>query len=229
METEKINIYKKIQKVKKELSERELKKSGKNTFSGFEYYELGDFMPSIIELCYKYGLFTKIDFVDNKDIKYVDIENTYVKEEVKVGEVAKLTIINIDNPEEIEVYTCDVKELSLKGANSIQNYGGVQTYLRRYLYMNAFDIVEADTFDNESFEKKKKAKKNKGALDILVEKSKDVFKNADDKTKSKIADTMKTLGYASFADVSKKQDKNDIISLASSLKIEIPEELKEEI
>ena len=40
METEKINIYKKIQKVKKELSERELKKSGKNTFSGFEYYEL---------------------------------------------------------------------------------------------------------------------------------------------------------------------------------------------
>ncbi|MFR3182163.1 MAG: ERF family protein [Clostridia bacterium] len=229
METEKINIYKKIQKVKKELSERELKKSGKNTFSGFEYYELGDFMPSIIELCDKYGLFTKIDFVDNKDIKYVDIENTYVKEEVKVGEVAKLTIINIDNPEEIEVYTCDVKELSLKGANSIQNYGGVQTYLRRYLYMNAFDIVEADTFDNESFEKKKKAKKNKGALDILVEKSKDVFKNADDKTKSKIADTMKTLGYTSFADVSKKQDKNDIISLASSLKIEIPEELKEEI
>ena len=186
-------------------------------------------MPSIIELCDKYGLFTKIDFVDNKDIKYVYIENTYVKEEVKVGEVAKLTIINIDNPEEIEVYTCDVKELSLKGANSIQNYGGVQTYLRRYLYMNAFDIVEADTFDNESFEKKKKAKKNKGALDILVEKSKDVFKNADDKTKSKIADTMKTLGYASFADVSKKQDKNDIISLASSLKIEIPEELKEEI
>ena len=114
METEKINIYKKIQKVKKELSERELKKSGKNTFSGFEYYELGDFMPSIIELCDKYGLFTKIDFVDNKNIKYVDIENTYAKEEVKVGEVAKLTIINIDNPEEVEVYTCDVKELSLK-------------------------------------------------------------------------------------------------------------------
>ena len=44
-----MNIYKKIQAVKKELSERELKKSGENTFSKFKYYELGDFLPSIIE------------------------------------------------------------------------------------------------------------------------------------------------------------------------------------
>lgn len=38
-----MNIYQKIQAVKKELSERELKKSGENKFSGFKYYELGDF------------------------------------------------------------------------------------------------------------------------------------------------------------------------------------------
>ena len=57
-----MNIYQKIQAVKKELSERELKKSGENKFSGFKYYELGDFLPSIIELCAKYGLFTQITF-----------------------------------------------------------------------------------------------------------------------------------------------------------------------
>ena len=45
--------------------------------------------------------------------------------------MAILTIINSDNPDQIETYSCDVKELDLKGANSIQNYGGVQTYLRR--------------------------------------------------------------------------------------------------
>ena len=45
-----MSIYHKIQKVKLELSSRELKKSGENTYSGFKYYELGDFLPSIIEL-----------------------------------------------------------------------------------------------------------------------------------------------------------------------------------
>ena len=34
-----MNIYKKIQKVKKELSEKELKKSGRNDSTGFSYYE----------------------------------------------------------------------------------------------------------------------------------------------------------------------------------------------
>ena len=48
-----MTIYHKIQKVKLELSSRELKKSGENTYSGFKYYELGDFLLSIIELCGK--------------------------------------------------------------------------------------------------------------------------------------------------------------------------------
>ena len=51
------------------ISERELKKSGRNDFSGFSYYELGDFLPSIIELCNKYGLFTKINFEKHYSIK----------------------------------------------------------------------------------------------------------------------------------------------------------------
>lgn len=45
------NIYQKIQKVKLELSQRNLKKTGQNTFSHFEYYQLEDILPSIIELC----------------------------------------------------------------------------------------------------------------------------------------------------------------------------------
>ena len=39
---------------------------------------------------------------------------------------------------------------------------------------------------------------------------------------------MKALGYQSFAALSKGQNKNDIISLATTLEIEIPQKLKEE-
>ena len=40
-----------------------------------------------------------------------------------------------------------IAELTLKGANAIQNVGGLTTYTRRYLYMIAFEIAENDEFD----------------------------------------------------------------------------------
>lgn len=41
-----------------------------------------------------------------------------------------------------------MRTLDLKGANAVQTLGGVETYLRRYLYMAMLDIVESDHFDN---------------------------------------------------------------------------------
>lgn len=123
----KINIYQKMQAIKEELLEMNLKKSGENKFTNFSYYELSDFLPQIIKLCNKYNLFTQINF---------DKEN------------GTLTIVNAENTEETISYITPTEELELKGCNKIQALGGTQTYLRRYLYMNAFDITENDLFDN---------------------------------------------------------------------------------
>lgn len=108
-----------------------MKKTGENKFSGFKYYELTDFVPTLIELCDTYQLFTMFELVSDKAI---------------------LTIINSENVEEKIDYTMPTADLELKGANKIQSIGGVQTYLRRYLYMNAFDIVESDTLDRGNVE-----------------------------------------------------------------------------
>ncbi|MDR1364884.1 MAG: ERF family protein [Oscillospiraceae bacterium] len=43
--------------------------------------------------------------------------------------------------------SCPIERLEIRGANAIQNIGGMQTYLRRYLYMAMFDITENDVFD----------------------------------------------------------------------------------
>ena len=121
-----MNIYEKMQKAKETILEANLKKSGKNKFAGYTYYELADLLPTIIKVCNELKLFTKVNFTD---------------------EYATLEIVNIEKPDEVVVYSSPMKELQLKGANAIQALGGVQTYQRRYLYMAAFDIIENDMFD----------------------------------------------------------------------------------
>jgi hypothetical protein len=120
------NIYEKIQEVKSRLLKANIKKSGFNKFAGYNYYELADFTPFIIETCTELKLFTAISFDK---------------------ELAKLTIINAETPEEKIEYTSPIEELELKGCNKIQALGGTETYSRRYLYMAAFDIIESDMFD----------------------------------------------------------------------------------
>lgn len=121
-----MNVYSKLQTARVRLQESNLKKSGENKFAGFKYFELGDFLPSINKIFDELKLSSFINFT---------------KEE------AKLIIINSEKIDETIEFTCPVVDLTLKGANAIQNLGGTQTYLRRYLYMNALEIVENDEFD----------------------------------------------------------------------------------
>lgn len=144
-----MNIYEKIQWVKEALLKANLKKTGENKYAGFKYYELADFLPTIVTLCNEKKLFTKPVF-----------EN----------EVARLIIINCENPEEREEYTSPMKELELKGCNQIQALGGVETYQRRYLYMSAFDIVENDMFDGTSGKEDKSKKPTQSATEQVTEK-----------------------------------------------------------
>ncbi len=129
-----MSVYEKIQKIKAELLKCNLKKSGKNTFAGFDYYELPDIMPDIIRLCDKYKICTVINFFENH---------------------AELQAVDFEKPEEKIVIQCPVAELQIHGANAIQALGGVQTYVRRYLFMAMFDITENDQFDAVSGKPKK--------------------------------------------------------------------------
>lgn len=121
-----MNLYEKLQIIKQELLESNLKKTGKNKYAGFEYFELADFLPTIVKLCNEHKVFTSISFNH---------------------EFATLTAINSEKPDELIKTTSPMRELELKGCNQVQALGGVQTYQRRYLYMALFDITESDMFD----------------------------------------------------------------------------------
>ena len=134
-ETKKINLYEKIQNIKSDFLKANVKKSGKNKFANYTYYELADITPVLIELFKKYKVFTKF---------------SYSKE------YATLEIVNIEDTKEREIYTSPMEELDLKGCNKIQALGGVETYQRRYLYLSAIDIIENDMFDATISEEKEK-------------------------------------------------------------------------
>lgn len=143
-----MNIYEKLQNMRVELQQKNIKKSGKNKFAGYDYYELSDILPPINELQAKY-----------KTCSYV----TFSKEE------ATLTIVNAEQLEEKIEFTSPMAELTLKGTHPIQNLGGIETYQRRYLYMTAWEIVENDYFD--SVQGKETPKKSTPASKSLTQKT----------------------------------------------------------
>lgn len=129
--TDKINnVYQKLQQARIDLQKLKIKKSGQNKFAGFTYYELKDFIPVINELFDKYNLSSNFSINENN--------------------IATLAIIDTESPKEFILFTSPIAEAQLKGCTPIQALGAVHTYMKRYLYLNAFEIVEDDVLDAQA-------------------------------------------------------------------------------
>ena len=126
-----MTVYKKLQAARHELSKANLKKTGLNSFGGWKYYELGDFIPTINKIFDEKGLCGVFSF----------------------GEVATLAIHDSDSGEAVVFSTPIVYAESNKG-QPIQLLGSTHSYLRRYLWLMAMEIVESDAVDAEKQEEK---------------------------------------------------------------------------
>jgi hypothetical protein len=131
------------------LQSMSLKKSGHNKFAGYQYFELGDFLPQINEIFHSIGLCGVISYTkDYADLTITDVDDG--------------TFITISSP---------MVEANLKGAHAIQNLGAVETYQRRYLWMTAMEIVEHDALDSSAPIKEEKViiTPTQGAMDSIPE------------------------------------------------------------
>lgn len=128
-----MNIFEKIQSARVELQEINLKMGGYNKFADFKYFELKDFLPEINKIFNKLKLFSKFDLLENEGI---------------------LTIINAEKTDEQVTFTTPKAEIVLKGQNGLQMIGSTHTYLKRYCYCNALEIVEDDAI-NATIDKEK--------------------------------------------------------------------------
>ena len=120
-----MTVYKKLQEARILLQNTKLTKSGKNKFAGYEYFELADFLPQIQVICKDLGLCGVISFNH---------------------EMAFLQITDVEDGTSI-MFTSPMSSAALKGCHDVQNLGAVQSYLRRYLWVNCFEICEHDALD----------------------------------------------------------------------------------
>lgn len=120
-----MSIHKKLIEARVKLLNTPLKKSGLNKFAGFQYFELGDFLPAITTIFNEVGLCGIISFA---------------------ADHAALTITDVEDGTNV-VITSPSVDVQMKGCLPIQGLGAAQTYLRRYLWVTAMEIVEHDALD----------------------------------------------------------------------------------
>lgn len=147
------NVYTKLISARLHLQKMNIKKSGENKYSGFKYFELSDFIPPLNEILAEHRLCTNFS---------ID------------GDNAILTIINCEAPEETISFTSPIADAPLKGCTPIQSIGAVHTYMKRYLYLNALEIVEDDILDKNAgaIEEKKENKNSYNPKIVLFNKLK---------------------------------------------------------
>ncbi len=209
------NIYQKMNMVVNDLQAMNVKKTGYNKHKDYTYYELGDFLPYINELCREYGIHTQVWFTNK---------------------FAYLRVVNVEKPTEKLLYTSPSREANLPGGQPIQNLGAEQTYQRRYLYMAAFGIVEHDLIDRSNSNGIPKDKevipKNKPTPEkqdqpASYEEAKKIFDpNNKDKKEEVKADNYISLPQQKRLWAMAKGDEDIVRAVLASVKLESTAEIK---
>lgn len=120
-----MSIYLKLNKARIQFHSLKLEKTGHNKFAGYKYFELGDFLIPALKV-----------FQENQLCAFISFG----------PDLAVMTIVDTDTNEQMQI-TSPMSTAALKGSHEVQNLGAVQTYLRRYLWIAALEIVEHDAVD----------------------------------------------------------------------------------
>lgn len=138
-----MNLNESIIKIRVELQNAKLKKSGKNKFAGFEYFELSDFLPKLNELMLEEKINDIFSIKELNENKVASL--TLIKGEEK--QEYTIPFVLFDTPTNIRKNDKTGEIIEVKTMQDIQYLGALNTYYKRYLYLNAFGITDGDVID----------------------------------------------------------------------------------
>ncbi|RAP51110.1 MAG: hypothetical protein BZ138_05880 [Methanosphaera sp. rholeuAM270] len=132
-----LQFMRKVSRARELFQQAGLKKTGLNKFAKYKYFTLDDILRIGLPILEEVGLATWYQFMkDEAVLKVFDMETNYSQ----------------------NLYI-QIPALSAEGNNNVtlQNVGKQQTYLRKYLYQQLFEVVESD-IDEEDTRQPKKTK-----------------------------------------------------------------------
>lgn len=137
-----MEIYKKLQQAREIIKASPVKKAGKNSFSGYDY-----FTPEQINA---------LVFSAEKETGLIHIFN--LERDQAKGLHGYLLLIDTEDTSQNIAFTQATEIPEIKATNAAQQIGGAVTYTLRYMLMTAFDIadnsLDFDSKDNRPAEAK---------------------------------------------------------------------------
>jgi hypothetical protein len=127
-----MNLYEKMNTIRVELQNSGMTKSGVNKYQNFNYYTLDDIQPKLNKLLQQHKVFEVISY--GREVE----ENFIGDKQIEV------TYINAEKPEETVTFAFPVIQQTPK----MQDVGAVNTYAKRYAYLNVWGIAEPEVIDS---------------------------------------------------------------------------------
>ena len=131
--------------IRVKLQNSKLKKSGKNEFAKFDYFELADFLPRLNELMLEEGVNDRFSIINNND-GTMTASLLLIKGDE--NQDYTMPFVLFDTPVNIKIDTRTKETREVKSMQDIQYLGALNTYYKRYLYLNAFGITDGDIIDS---------------------------------------------------------------------------------
>lgn len=151
IDLENMNLMERVLRVANEIR---IIKNGKNEYSNYKYFKPEEINQKVNPLLLKYKIFPLFySYYETYDMEICETMESekamkcITKKELK--EIAKLEFQDILGKDKTIVYQMPIERIDIKGANKMQNIGGVRTYAKRYLYMEALNISD-DKLDLDS-------------------------------------------------------------------------------
>lgn len=178
------NIYQKLIYTRSRLLG--IEKGGKTQVGGnrnMKYFELSDISPVVTSVGAEIGLIPIMTMT---------------------ADLCILRIYDADKPEDFIEFTSPMSTADMRGCQPVQSLGAVHTYMRRYMYLLAFDIIEADQLEpriGEVPEGKSEYRKPRDVKEIAADLQRHSIEKNGSVAKESYAHMLRELGIASSAEL----------------------------
>lgn len=143
-------VLKKINEARQKIKASNIRKSGHNKHSNYDYYTPEQISKLVNDACLEVGLFNDYELIRDE-----------------YGLKAKITVYDLNNPEDNKVYNFATEMPQITATNAAQQLGGCMTYSERYGLMFIYDIKDNNLdFDTDQKQEKKEPKQSQTNFEV---------------------------------------------------------------